>query len=173
MIRNQKVRIAGVATESVVDGPGLRSVIFFQGCPHACPGCHNPETWDPRGGHAYPLGEVIAQLKLNPLIQGVTLSGGEPFLQAGPVAVLAEFLKARGYNLWIYTGYVWEELIQRLHEPAIKKILKNADVLVDGPFSEKARDLQLAFRGSTNQRLIRVHESMEQGKIINWVPAWQ
>jgi anaerobic ribonucleoside-triphosphate reductase activating protein len=163
-------RIAGVATESVVDGPGLRSTVFFQGCPHQCPGCHNPGTWDPGGGLEIALLELIELLKLNPLISGVTFSGGEPFMQAPAAAALADYLKAKGLNLWIYTGYTWEELLKSLDAPGYKELLHFADVVVDGPFLQEGRDSALIFRGSSNQRVILVSESYQAGTIITWEP---
>jgi anaerobic ribonucleoside-triphosphate reductase activating protein len=165
------VRIAGIATESVVDGPGLRSTIFFQGCPHACEGCHNPETWDPEGGQSIVLSDLVAKLKLNPLITGITLSGGEPFLQAVAAAEVGDFLKKQGCDLWVYTGYTWEYLLANLNNAGFSDLLKLTDVLVDGPFQSQYKNLKLPFRGSSNQRLIKVAESMKCGVIVQWQPT--
>lgn len=171
IIDNLRVRIAGVAVESVVDGPGLRSTVFFQGCPHACPGCHNPETWDPGGGKEIDLTELLGLLKLNPLISGVTFSGGEPFSQAIPAARLGSYLKTLGLNLWVYTGYTWDFLVKNSNDRGFKELLDSADVVVDGPFLNEARTFGLPFRGSSNQRLIKVRESIDSGKIIEWTSS--
>lgn len=163
-------RIAGVATESVVDGPGIRSTIFFQGCPHACPGCHNPDTWRSDGGKKINIDELIELLKLNPLVTGVTYSGGEPFQQARFAVALGERLRELGLNLWVYTGYTWDFLLANLNRPGYKELLELAEVLIDGPFIREQQDLGLLFRGSRNQRLIKVRESLAKGAIIDWKP---
>lgn len=170
MVNQEIVRIAGVTTESVVDGPGLRSTIFFQGCPHACPGCHNPETWPGDGGKEISLNDLIRLLDLNPLVTGVTFSGGEPFQQAPAVGVLGNRLQKLGLNIWVYTGYTWEFLLANLSRPGYKELLEVAEVLIDGPFIQAQRDPALLFRGSVNQRLIKVRESMASGKIVLWQP---
>lgn len=167
---NQKVRIAGIARESVVDGPGIRSTIFFQGCPHACPGCHNPDTWRFDGGSEIGLTDLIRLLDLNPLVTGVTFSGGEPFQQAQSAAVLGRYLRKLGLNIWVYTGYTWDFLMANLERPGYKELLGVAEVLIDGPFIREQRDPSLLFRGSANQRLIKVTESMASGRIVLWQP---
>ncbi len=153
-----KLRIAGVVRESVVDGPGLRYVIFAQGCPHRCPGCHNPETWDPAGGYEVLFLEILNDITVNPLITGVTLSGGEPFMQAASFAVLATTLKHKGFNLVTYTGYTLEEL-RDMPDEGVKDLLAVTDILIDGPFLIAERDLTLPFRGSRNQRIINIRGS--------------
>ncbi len=163
------VRIAGIARESVVDGSGLRCTIFFQGCRHACNGCHNPETWDSEGGELLGLAELIDRLDLNPLLAGVTFSGGEPFLQAPAAALFADFLKSRGLNLWVYTGFTWEYL-NRCREAGYQELLNLADILVDGPFQINKKDPRLMFRGSSNQRIIRVPDSLAAGTVKLWEP---
>lgn len=166
---DQKVaRIAGVTTESIVDGPGIRGTIFFQGCPHACPGCHNLETWRNDGGKEIVISDIIGLLNLNPLVTGVTFSGGEPFQQAPAAAALGKLLRELGLNLWVYTGYTWEFLLNNLNRPGYQELLNLAEVLVDGPFVLEQRDLSLLFRGSANQRLIKVAESLDLGKIVLW-----
>lgn len=165
------VRIAGVSKESVVDGPGLRYVIFAQGCPHRCRGCHNPETWDPAGGREAAIEEFLGDLRKNPLLQGVTLTGGDPFLQAGPLAELARRVRESGKDVVAYTGYTWEKLLEMAEEDqGVKALLMNTDILVDGPYIQEQKDLKLAFRGSANQRVIDVRASLESGSIvlINW-----
>ncbi len=168
---NSVAQIAGIVHESVVDGPGLRTTIFFQGCDHACKGCHNPETWDPRGGSSIQLRDLISKLRLNPLISGVTFSGGDPFFQATVAAELGCFLKGQGLNLWVYTGYTWEYLLSHYVNTGFSALLDVTDVLVDGPFQIENKSLKLPFRGSGNQRLINVPESVRTGTIIQWQPT--
>lgn len=163
-----KVRISGVINESVVDGPGIRTTIFFQGCHHACPGCHNPETWNVDGGKELLLNDLLATVDFNPLISGVTFSGGEPFLQAQFAALLGAVLKQNGLDIWIYTGYTWEYLLQHLSQPGFSELLHVTDVIVDGPFIVTLKDPQLNFKGSTNQRIIEVQPSLATGRIIEW-----
>lgn len=156
-----KIRIAGLTGESVVDGPGFRLVIFAQGCPHHCRGCHNPDTWDPGEGYEVTAGEILKALDANPLLKGITLSGGEPFLQPVPLAQLAMEVKQRGLDIVVYTGYTWEVLQERAaRELAIKRLLEYVDFLVDGPYIDDLRDMSLPFRGSSNQRVIDVKASL-------------
>ncbi|NLT15534.1 MAG: anaerobic ribonucleoside-triphosphate reductase activating protein [Clostridiales bacterium] len=159
------MRIAGLVQDSIVDGPGLRFTVFTQGCPHRCEGCHNPETHDPDGGKEIPVDEVIKQMRSNPLTDGVTLSGGEPFAQAEDCAAIAEAAKKAGLNVWTYTGYTFEQLFN-LSDPDMKKLLNLTDVLVDGLFILAERSLAIKWRGSKNQRLIDVQKSLEAGHTI-------
>ncbi|MEA4910213.1 MAG: anaerobic ribonucleoside-triphosphate reductase activating protein [Anaerolineaceae bacterium] len=161
-----RLRIAGVVPESVSDGPGLRTTIFFQGCPHACPGCHNPHTWRFDGGREYSLHALLESLPLNFLISGVTFSGGEPFAQAVGAARLAACIKAVKPNLWVYSGYCWEDLLARRSEPGFGELIEHIDVLVDGPYRQELRSTSLPFRGSSNQRLICVPESLRAGRVV-------
>jgi anaerobic ribonucleoside-triphosphate reductase activating protein len=164
-----EIRVAGLAKESVVDGPGLRFVIFTQGCPHQCPGCHNPHTHDPNGGEVMDSDEIFAQIKATKLIRGVTFSGGEPFMQAGALALLADRIRAEGLDIVTYTGFSFEQLAAMTpRNKAVRQLLVQSDILVDGPFKIAERDLGLAFRGSRNQRLINVPHSLAQGRIILW-----
>lgn len=151
-----KIRIAGVAQDSIVDGEGIRLAVFVQGCPHHCPGCHNPETHDFNGGRVTDTAEIIAMMDRNPLLDGVTLSGGEPFCQADACRVIAEAAHARGLNVWCYTGYTVEEL-------AGNALLEAVDVLIDGRFVEGEKTLSLPWRGSKNQRVINVRDYLEGG----------
>lgn len=157
-----KVRIAGVTDESVTDGPGLRLTLFFQGCPHACPGCHNPQTWSFSGGQEFDVDVLISTLYITPLLSGVTFSGGEPFAQAEAAARIAAFVKSRSLNLWVYTGYVWEKLLTDIEKPGYRELIDFADIIVDGPYKKELRSLTLPYRGSTNQRIIWVKQSLEQ-----------
>lgn len=162
------VRIAGINHESVTDGPGLRTVIFFQGCHHACPGCHNPQTWDAAGGEEVALNDLIRCFRITPLLSGFTFSGGEPFLQAETAAYIAEYVKSKGLNLWVYTGYTWEQLMTRLIEPGFQDLIHLADVIVEGPYQQELRDLSLPYRGSSNQRILLAKASLRQKRVVLW-----
>ena len=159
-----KLRIAGIVDDSVVDGEGMRLTVFTQGCPHHCPGCHNPDTHDFQGGRETTPEAIIAEIDKNPLLSGVTFSGGEPFMQPAPLARLAKDVHARGLDVWSYSGYTLEELIAR-YNPAINALLEEIDVLVDGKYLEEQRDLTLSFRGSRNQRIIDLNAWRKTGKI--------
>lgn len=159
------LRIAGVVQDSIVDGPGIRYVIFTQGCPHHCPGCHNPQTHDFEGGKDADTEEILSQVFGNPLAFGVTFSGGEPFCQAEALVPIAEAVKAHGKNLMIYTGYLYEEL-QKMQNSGVQRLLELADILVDGPFILAQRDLTLQYRGSDNQRVIDLSKTRQAGEIV-------
>ena len=159
------IRIAGVVRESIVDGPGLRFAVFCQGCPHGCPGCHNPASHDFKGGYDCEISKIIAAVDANPLLDGVTFSGGEPFCQPEAFYVLAEEFKKRNLNLMAYSGYTYEELVD-MNNPAVEKLLGMLDYLVDGRFIQSQRDLTLLFRGSSNQRVIDMPKTLEKGQVI-------
>ena len=159
------IRIAGVIRESIVDGKGLRFTLFTQGCPHGCKGCHNPETHDINGGYDISAEKVIAEFNKNPLLAGITFSGGEPFLQADKLIPIAEAVTAKGKNCWVYSGWTFEELMEK-NDENINKLLSLCDVLVDGKYIENERDLTLLFRGSCNQRLIDLKKSLAENKAI-------
>ena len=161
------LRLAGVIRESIVDGPGIRMVVFAQGCPHRCKGCHNPETHDPAGGYGSTVGNLLREAKKNPLLKGLTLSGGDPFFQAEGFARLAKAAHEAGYDIITYTGYTFEELLAgfETHEGG-EALLRETDILVDGKFVLEERSLSLQFRGSRNQRVIDVPASLEAGKAI-------
>ncbi|MBR5226093.1 MAG: anaerobic ribonucleoside-triphosphate reductase activating protein [Clostridia bacterium] len=166
------IRIAGIEPESIVDGPGYRFAVFVQGCPHGCPGCHNPKTHDFEGGEAVDTDDIIAQLGKNPLVRGLTLSGGEPMLKAQALLEVAKAAKARGMNVWCYTGYTYEQLMET-GDPDQTALLDQIDVLVDGPYIAARRSLDLAFRGSGNQRLIDMNKTRETGALAFYDPeAW-
>lgn len=158
------LRVAGFADDSIVDGPGIRLTVFFQGCPHHCPGCQNPETWAMEGGVLFTPQEILQRAQRNPLVKGVTLSGGEPFAQAEENAVLAHLLKEAGYEVAAYSGYTFEQLLAGT--PAQRKLLRQLDILIDGPYLEKERSLELLFRGSRNQRILNVPDSLAAGKAV-------
>lgn len=159
------LRIAGIQQDSIVDGPGIRYVIFTQGCPHHCPGCHNPQTHDPQGGREADAEEILSQISGNPLASGVTFSGGEPFLQAEALVPLAKAVKKMGKHLTVYTGYVYEQLLT-MEQPGVQELLGLADLLVDGPFLLEERDLTLPYRGSKNQRVIDLPGTRERKEVV-------
>ena len=161
------MQIANTVHDSIVDGPGLRFTVFTQGCVHNCPGCHNPDTHPMEGGQTIPWETVAEDLKRNPLTEGLTLSGGEPFLQGEDCAKLAAAAHEKGMNVWVYTGYRFEDLLQG-GDAAHLALLHQTDVLVDGRFIQEQRAYELLFRGSRNQRLIDVPKSLAAGKAIRW-----
>jgi anaerobic ribonucleoside-triphosphate reductase activating protein len=162
-----KVKLAGIQHNSVVDGPGLRTVIFAQGCPHCCPGCHNPQTQNPESGTWVDVVELAAEISANRGVRGVTFSGGEPFMQPWPLVQLAAILKQSGYNLAIYTGYTYEELKDRAAvDPATAALLTATDLLIDGRFLREERDLSLIYRGSRNQRVIDIPATLKTGSVV-------
>ena len=144
-----KIRIAGIEKESVVDGEGIRYAVFMQGCLRKCKGCHNPSTHALDGGEIMDTSEIIEDVKKNPLMSGITLTGGEPLLLLDAAVELARETKKLGLNVWCYTGYKFEEIPQ--------KLLNVVDVVVDGAFVEELKDLTLNFRGSSNQRIIKLN----------------
>lgn len=159
-----KIRIAGLVNDSIVDGPGFRFTVFTQGCPHHCVGCHNPQTHDFQGGSDMDTDEIVARFKKNPLLDGITLSGGEPFCQSEACAELARAARALGLNVWCYSGYTFEELLNGKDE--WKTLLQELDVLIDGRFVLEERSLECKFRGSRNQRVIDVPTSLKSRTII-------
>ncbi len=154
------LRINSIVSESIVDGPGIRMAVFVQGCPHHCPGCHNPQTHDFSGGHLISVSSVFEQYKENPLLRGITFSGGEPFCQAGALAELGRMIRQSGGTVITYTGYIYEDLLEMAKEdPAVSDLLSVTDWLIDGPYVEELRSLDLEYRGSTNQRILRFREN--------------
>lgn len=150
-----KLRLSGIVEESIVDGPGLRFVVFTQGCPHHCPGCHNPQTHSFTDGYLEDIQQIYNQYQENPLLSGITFSGGEPFCQPEPLAKLGRMIHQTGGHIITYTGYVYEELLRMSQSnPAIRDLLEVTDQLIDGPYIQSLRDLTLPFRGSSNQRII-------------------
>lgn len=162
-----KLHIAGKTNDSIVDGEGYRFTIFTQGCPHHCEGCHNPQTWGHEGGEFVETSELIEEISTNPLLQGVTFSGGEPFLQPEPLSEIADWAHENNLDVWSFSGWTFEELCSN---PARKSLLEKVDVLVDGKFILAERDLTLLFRGSRNQRLVDVQKSLEKGEVVLWQP---
>lgn len=164
------IKLAGTVSDSIVDGAGIRYTIFTQGCPHRCAGCQNPKTHDFAGGLEMDTKAILKNVLDNPLLTGVTLSGGEPFCQAAPLAGLAHEVHAHGMDVWAYTGYTLEDL-QGKKESAVDALLDEVDVLVDGAYDESQRDLTLTFRGSRNQRVIDMKKTREMNRIVLWAGA--
>ncbi|NCC15176.1 MAG: anaerobic ribonucleoside-triphosphate reductase activating protein [Clostridia bacterium] len=162
-----EIRLSGVVNDSIVDGAGMRLTVFTQGCPHHCLGCHNPQTHDPQGGYIGDTDFILAALAENPLLDGVTLSGGEPLDQPAACTQIAAGAKKLGLNVWAYTGYLWENLLEK-GTPDVLRLLQHIDVLIDGPFLKDERSLELLFCGSKNQRIIDVKKSLESGSIVLW-----
>ncbi len=159
------INIAGTVNDSIVDGEGIRFAIFVQGCPHHCEGCHNPQTHDFAGGEQTDTDLIYQKIKANPLLSGVTFSGGEPFCQPKPLSELARKVKADGLDIWTYTGYTLDQL-QAMHNEDVDALLSLTDVLIDGRFVLDERDLTLAFRGSRNQRVIDMNRTRQEGHIV-------
>ena len=165
------MRVAGFQEESIVDGPGIRFTVFFQGCVHDCFNCQNKSTWDLSGGKKYTVDEIIDKYNEYPHSVYVTLSGGDPFVQ--DLSELLELLKRFSkytQNIWVYTGYVYEDLYDMLRHFGKEEILKYISVIVDGPYKDEEKDLSLLFRGSGNQRLIDVQKSLKTGITTEWIP---
>ncbi|MGN0674965.1 MAG: anaerobic ribonucleoside-triphosphate reductase activating protein [Oscillospiraceae bacterium] len=161
------IRIAGTVNDSIVDGPGIRLTIFTQGCPHHCEGCHNPQTHDFSGGELVTLESLLEKAKTNPLLDGVTFSGGEPFCQAKQLYELGAEIKKLGMNVVTYTGYLYEYLLEHASaENYYKELLSVTDYLVDGPFELDKRNILLRFKGSSNQRIINVKKSLSEKKVV-------
>ncbi len=161
------IRLSGIAYESLVNGPGMRRVFFSQGCKHNCKGCFNPDTHDFNGGEERDMDELINDVINNPILRGVTFSGGDPFERADDFAYMAKAFKEKGLNIWSYTGYTFENIISNLDKnKGWRDLLYNLDVLVDGKFEKDKMQDGIKFRGSTNQRIIDVKESLKSGKIV-------
>lgn len=165
-----ELRIAGTANDSIVDGPGIRYTIFTQGCPHNCKGCHNPQTHDFGGGELVDTDALLEKAKENPLLDGVTFSGGEPFCQAEALADLGRKLKAAGLNIITYTGYTFEHLYEHRAENGWGSLLEVTDYLIDGPFVLEQKDWVIKFRGSSNQRYIDCQASLKEGRAVECEP---
>ncbi len=159
------IDISGFAPNSITDGPGLRFTVFCQGCIHNCPGCHNPETHPFGTGEKYRVEDIYKMIKKDPLVKGVTFSGGEPFCQREAFCRLAQLLKADGYEIAAYTGFLFEDFIKDKAD-AKYKLLEYLDILIDGPFILAQRSLDAGFKGSLNQRVINVPASLEKGEVV-------
>ena len=160
-----KIRLFGTVDDSIVDGPGLRYTIFTQGCFHNCSGCHNPKSHDINGGYLKDIQDILSEITANPLLDGITLSGGEPMLQVKPLIEICKGVKAMGLNIVVYSGFTYEEILKDAKK---KELLQLCDMLIDGKFEQDKKSLALLYRGSANQRLINVQESLKQGKVIEY-----
>lgn len=164
---NGKIRLSGIAYESLVNGPGMRRVFFSQGCRHKCKGCFNPDTHDFNGGELRDMDELIADVKENPILKGITFSGGDPLEQADKFTYMAKEFKKMNLNIWCYTGYKFEYLLENSNdENKFRDLLENIDVLVDGRFEESLKEEGLKFKGSSNQRIIDVPKSLKAGEVV-------
>jgi len=162
-----KIKLAGVVKESIVDGPGLRFTIFVQGCTRRCTGCHNPQSWDHDGGYWGSAELIIDEVKKNPTLAGITFTGGEPFEQAKQLAHLAKLAHENGLNIVTYTGYTFEELMDGFQKnPGWEELMMLTDYLVDGPFIQEQKSLNLKFRGSRNQRFIDVKQTFVKNAVV-------
>lgn len=163
-----KIRLASdIQQDSIVDGTGIRAVVWTQGCSHNCPGCHNPGTHDFKGGFEVDVDEVNEAISELEFQDGITFSGGDPFFQAESCAKIAEYVQSLGMNVWCYTGFLFEDLLKMSSKKKeIMKFLSNIDILVDGPFIISKRSYSAKFRGSSNQRIIDVKKSLEEGKTV-------
>lgn len=161
------IRLAGIVDESFTDGVGIRYTIFTQGCNHYCNGCHNPETWDFNGGTDYDIDDLINDMMENPLLTGVTISGGDPLYRTREVLELIKAIRTRTQlDIWLYTGFTYEEC---LADSKKLEVLKNIDILVDGEYMNQCRSLSLRFRGSSNQRIIDVKKSLSTNEIVLFI----
>lgn len=159
------MKIYGLVQDSIVDGPGLRFSCFVQGCVHNCPGCHNPDSHDMNAGIEMSVNDVIKEMLRSPITDGLTLTGGEPFIQAEDCLTLAKTAHANGMNVWAYSGWTFEYILNN-GTNAQKELLKEVDVLVDGPFILAERSLSLNWKGSRNQRVIDVQASLVNNEIV-------
>ena len=165
-----ELKIAGTVNDSIVDGPGIRFTIFTQGCPHHCEGCHNLHTHDFNGGTIIDTDELLEKIRSNPLLDGVTSSGGEPFCQAEALAHLGKQIRAMGLNVITYTGYTFEKLWAERETNHWNDLLEVTDFLIDGPFILAQKDWNIRFRGSSNQRYLDCQESLRTGTAIKCEP---
>lgn len=158
------IRLYGTVNDSIVDGPGLRYVVFTQGCPHHCLGCHNPDSHDIKGGYDQDIFHLLKEIDDNPLLEGVTISGGEPFIQPRPLIEFVKEIKKRHLHVMIYSGYTFEEILSMGEQE--RNLLAMCDTLVDGRFDNTLKSLSLQYKGSSNQRIIDINASLKNNKVI-------
>ena len=163
-----KVRLASeLQPDSIVDGDGVRTVVWFQGCSHNCSGCHNPQSHNFNGGFEVDIEDIFRDIDKLKYQSGITLSGGDPFFQPEAALEITKYAKSRGYNVWSYTGFTYEQLLKMSNEkPIIKDLLDNLDVLIDGKFEIDKKSFECKFRGSTNQRVIDLNKTREKGELV-------
>ena len=164
-----KIRLSGICYNSLVNGEGMRRVFFTQGCKHNCKSCFNPQTHSFTGGQLYNIESLIEDTFNDIMIKGITFSGGDPFEQPEACYEMAKAFREKGLNLWSYTGYTFEALLNS-NKPGTVEFLSQLDVLVDGKFKEDLKSDKLKFRGSSNQRIIDVQESLKENKVILYKP---
>lgn len=163
--KTMNLRVLDILEDTTVDGPGFRTSIYCAGCQHHCPGCHNPQSWDMEGGREVAVSDILQAILDDPFAD-VTFSGGDPMYQAEAFTELARQIRAKSQKtIWCYTGFTFEQL---LLNPRTRALLEQLDVLVDGRYVEALRDTDLLYRGSSNQRLIDVKKSLEEGKVVSW-----
>lgn len=162
---SNEIKLAGIVRNSITDGPGIRFTIFVQGCPHHCKECHNESTWDFEEGKYVTIDRLLEEIDKDPLLKGVTFSGGEPICQSKALKKLAKKIKKRDLDLVVFTGYTYEQLLEKNDED-INELLELTDLLVDGPFEIENRDLSLKFRGSSNQRIIDLNKTRKYAKLM-------
>ncbi len=166
-MKNKTIRLSGIIHESLTNGPGMRRVIFAQGCKHNCKNCFNKDTHDFNSGVEFKVDDIIKDIKTNPLLKGVTFSGGDPFEQGEGFSEIAKQVRSERFNVWCYTGYTFEQILKGSETNSQwKELINNIDVLVDGKFIEKLKDENIKFRGSSNQRIIDVPNSLRENKVI-------
>lgn len=164
-MNNDSIQLMRIVVDTTVDGPGWRTSVYCAGCRHACPGCHNPETWDFNAGHRATIEEIIDELR--PTEGNITFSGGDPMYQPEAFAELARRIREELHRtIWCFTGFRYEQV---LADDSMRKVLPYLEVLVDGPFIESKKDDTLMFRGSSNQRLIDVQKSLEKGSVVEYI----
>jgi len=164
------ITLYGLVTDSIVDGPGFRTAIFVQGCPHHCPGCHNPESHDPAGGYVSSTARIWNVIRQNPMLRGITFSGGEPFLWGNELAEIGRAARDAGMDVMTYSGFTYEQLLEKAKsEDGVRRLLTVTNFLVDGPFVLAQRDLSLKFRGSRNQRILDVtcYPNSENARVLD------
>lgn len=163
----KSIRLSGIAFESLVNGPGIRRVLFSQGCKHNCKGCFNPDTHSKNGGKLIDMKEIIDDINNNSLLRGVTFSGGDPWEQADKFSYIAQKTKKSGFDIWCYTGYTYEFILENVEKRCgWKQLLNSIDVLIDGKFEQDKYSPNLKYKGSSNQRIINVQESLKNGKVV-------
>ena len=162
----KEIRLAGICYNTLVNGIGMRRVFFSQGCTHNCKGCFNPETHSFTKGKMFDIDKLVNEVVSDPLLKGVTFSGGDPFQQAPAFLEFAKKLKQHNINIWSYTGYTFKEILQGTEEQ--KELLKYVDVLVDGEFKIDLKT-DCKYRGSSNQNIIDVQKSLKENKIIKYI----
>lgn len=160
------IHVLDIVEDTTVDGPGFRTSIYCAGCAHHCPGCHNPQSWATDAGQEMDVEDIMQVIEADPYAPGVTFTGGDPMQQPEGFAALATAIRQRtNKDIWCYTGYTYEHILQM---PAQRNLLSLVDVLVDGPYMAAQRSEELLFRGSANQRIIDVQQSLCTGQVVEW-----